>query len=420
MTLSDTSIQRLATLMLAPRARNNHDPAASKKGNHPLPDYRTHSPFFVGIQARVAARTLPENSCVSPTILPDLHGVAAPLKLGKRASRAMGGMCALNIAEFMERYADADKGKPLTQAGPQCKRLQLPTSPPDRLDAILASAFWDSFFFSTAWFHVAQDVIEMPWTNRNAGQRIVVPRPHLDRFDLLLLHPGYPPKFVRPYIRIDQHISSDELYDGWIIASHNAGPGTLMQSSLHPGMATEIVASAQPFSLVVAALPDVEPTCVPSPLQAVKAGSNYSTAGVIGMDAQQRHGVTTAYHAVGSSTPVWVGGQSGTVVGSDPVSDSCFIALSNPPSSVNRKLSVMSGMLPRGQQSASFEGAAATGRNPVSTTIIGWDPQTPNVATHRQLRLYTRLDTIKGDSGAALTTNDDYVVGFAFDHTLTN
>jgi hypothetical protein len=181
----------------------------------------------------------------------------------------------------------------------------------------------------------------------------------------------------------------------------------------------------QPFTVVLAPEPAYEhlsSAFVPDPALLVDnllgGPASTSTAGMLVEDVTQsgRSGVTAALHAIETATTVKVGPHSGTVLRYDDVTDSAFIELSPMPSVPTKtvKNGVMSGMAPRGNQQAEFIGSQSKA---CSTKITGWDSQIPNPSSRRQACVYTARDAQPGDSGSALTTDDDWVVGFAFERT---
>jgi hypothetical protein len=177
----------------------------------------------------------------------------------------------------------------------------------------------------------------------------------------------------------------------------------------------------QPYAVVLAPSPGFERIMVPSqPLDVYSATSSQnSTAGVVVEDliVPGRIGVTAALHGIGVGTSgVTVAGQTGTVLRTSQITDSAFVELSSKPvaSPVTIK-GVMSGLAPRGSQPASFVGLTSSKR---ATTIQGWDSQVPTPSSYRQACVYTGRDAQAGDSGSALVTDDDWVVGFAFERSL--
>ncbi len=178
----------------------------------------------------------------------------------------------------------------------------------------------------------------------------------------------------------------------------------------------------QPFAIVACSAPAMELLCVPGNPAEVDARptvTTSSTAGIQARDRAGRQGVTAALHGVHQARTVLVDGQSGVVLLRDTVSDSCFIELPKPLIlGTKGKKGVMSQMAPRGSQAVEFDGITSNRqRSPTLTTLLSWDLDLPHVAPHRQLRVYTPRDAQSGDSGAALITDDDYVVGFAFERT---
>lgn len=106
----------------------------------------------------------------------------------------------------------------------------------------------------------------------------------------------------------------------------------------------------------------------------------------------------------------------GSVVRTDRLTDSAFLEVSGLAPQVNVPAGgVMRGMLPRGLQQAEFRGVTS---GVISTTITAFNPELPNPSPNRQALIYTPRDAQPGDSGAALVTDDGYLVGFAFERTL--
>jgi hypothetical protein len=122
-------------------------------------------------------------------------------------------------------------------------------------------------------------------------------------------------------------------------------------------------------------------------------------------------------HGIGSNaSTVKVAGQTGTVIRTHAVTDSAFIEVPTRPScSAVPTNGIMTGLAPRGSQQAKFVGFTSNQR---ATTIVGWDPQVPTPSGYRQACIYTGRDAQPGDSGSALVTDDDWIVGFAFERSL--
>jgi hypothetical protein len=209
----------------------------------------------------------------------------------------------------------------------------------------------------------------------------------------------------------------DEVLDGWY--AWNGGAASTLSDFHNPSLAAEALLLGQPFGLVITSAPQTELlSCVPSPCCKVLSGGQSSSAGVVAKASNLRQGVTAALHAIDTTKGVTVNGQTGTILTTDLISDSCFIELPTlPPVGTKGSNGRLVGMLPRGNENASFEGITS-GQTPV--VVTGWSLELPDVQTYNQLKVYTTPATNHGDSGAALITDspDDRIVGFAFERTV--
>ena len=305
-------------------------------------------------------------------------------------------------------------GIELEDAGPACRTLAAGFGEDRRrARALIATMALQALAHSTA-FKREIDRHGLPLREIARTEFIVAVRDDQRRYDLVMLHPhaGEPS-------RLDVKPRPPDLIEGWMnFADLLDGPPPF--HNLGPLVAIEAF-SNNPFGAALARLPEVRAVNAPPSVWKVDpltASSGDSTAGVAVIDKKKRSGVTAALHAVGSSKQVTVDGVSGTVVRRNKVSDSCFIEVqtNTNPGSKGAK-GPLANKLPRGNQSAEYEGLA-TGQT--STTVTAWDLAAPNVTKYSQLKVYTPAITDQGDSGAALITDDDYIVGFALEVTGRN
>jgi hypothetical protein len=245
---------------------------------------------------------------------------------------------------------------------------------------------------------------------------IIVPRLELRRFDLVVLDPGLPPETTPNRLDLAQSMDPSALQFG----AARAALGGALPYLWGDAPKAAIETSNHPFSVVIAPLPRMERLYVSShPLDVVDTATGQrSTAGVVVEDLTKagRVGVTAALHGIaGAAATVTVDGKTATVIRTHAVTDSAFIETAPPTYSAVAAKGVMSGLAPRGNQTADFVGTTSKKR---STTIVGWDPQVPTPSAHRQACIYTGRDAQPGDSGCALVTDDDWIVGFAFERTV--
>lgn len=322
----------------------------------------------------------------------------------------------MDLREFALEYtAKQANGVDLIDSGPASQRLFERIGNEGRTRSLLATAFWKAWLASD----IAGSFMKALGATQGVFSRsrtIVVSIDDVSRFDLVVLDPSIPrdirPKSIGANLRGGM---TENLMRGAVRAFIESGDSLIGTEG--PQLAAEVSRNGeQPFSIVLACEPAVERLSVPSSPLPVTAAIT-STAGMLVEDLAQsgRFGVTAALHAIDPATTVMVGSQSGTVIRTDTITDSAFIELSPLLAMKTRSVAgVMSGMTPRGSQNSEFIGHTS---KICSTVITGWDVQIPSPSSRRQACVYTRRDAQPGDSGSALVTDDDWIVGFAFERT---
>jgi hypothetical protein len=287
----------------------------------------------------------------------------------------------------------------------------------------LATLFWHTFV-RTRWFGAALGHAGV--SGMGQFERIVVPHAGGDRYDLVVLVPGYQGEAVPVLAEADPFDLSLGVSPGSARSLARSARGTESgfgrrfpsdyQELLSQAVAE--VARAQEFGMVVAPAPDLEPlggvatqTAVP-----VYEADGVTLAASVGVF--QRDGgrvlATTALHAVKSRTTVPVGRGSGTVVRRDPVTDSCLLELDHDPfAGGGFGLNGCSRTRPPRQYiQTAFAGAGSGAQK--TTTLHGFDESILDVQPFLATKLYTHPDTVPGDSGSALVEpGSDEVLGFA-------
>lgn len=306
-------------------------------------------------------------------------------------------------------------GVELEKAGPACQALAAGTGEDvERARALIATMSLQALAHAPAFLRALAHR-GFPLRELSGAEQIVAVRSAKRRYDLIMLHPLH---VGEPWV-IDVKPSPPDLIEGWM----NFVDLLDMPPPFHtlgPLVAIEAF-ELQPFGAVLAQRPTARAVNAPPNIWKVDpltASSGDSTAGVAAIDKKKRSGVTAALHAVGSSKNVTVDGVSGTVVRRNKVADACFIEVTTAanPGSKGAK-GPLANKLPRGNQGAEYEGLA-TGLN--NTNVTGWDLAAPNVTKYNQLKIYTPPITDQGDSGAALISDDDHIVGFALEVTGRN
>lgn len=344
-------------------------------------------------------------------LVQEKRGIGASMASVDNEARTM------DLVDFVRTYTGARTDfQDLIGMGPGTQRLFDSIGNEGLTRALLATNFWRSWMASDAAAPTVSDLGAQPGSI-GRSRTIIVSVDGSRRFDLLVLDPTLPKDFPPKSVGIGQDRVGGSLMTGAINAFRE-GPLSYIGAAA-PELAAEV--GRREFSILLAREPEFERLTAPlSPLTIDNlsgASQAISTAGVVVEDLTQpgRFGVTAALHGIDPATNVSVDGQTGIVVRTDPVTDSAFVEHALAPSVSKRHINgVMSKIAPRGQQRAEFVGVTSQKRQ---TVIVGWDSQVPNPSSRRQACVYTGRDAQPGDSGSALITDDDWVVGFAFERT---
>jgi phosphohistidine swiveling domain-containing protein len=314
----------------------------------------------------------------------------------------------LNLVEFVDRFSDRERGRDLARLGPATASLLGRIGDEARARQVIALTYW------RAWL-ACGDAPRILGGASEHGRPILVLRRGVGRYDLLVLDPsipiGTPPvaTLVKP-APLGVHEAAMGMFAGGLPP---------LAGDLASRLAREVAESDVPFSVIVAPAPQYELLAVPSQPLGISGRGTESTAGVIVNDRLNPGvvGVTAALHAVADADTVLVDGQPGIVSRRDARTDSAFIALPTVPAgpALLRTKGVMKSEAPRYNAPASFVGYQSRAHR---TVITGADPTIPSPSALRQACLYTDRDAQPRDSGAALVTDDGWIVGFAFERTL--
>lgn len=313
----------------------------------------------------------------------------------------------------------------LPDAGPASQDLTRILQHETLTQPLIGSLFWQAFTEHDAYKAILAS-LGHGIDERTNRQEIVVRHATApgfwSRYDLVVLDPefsGADPAHFTVDVPPQELEESAAAY--WHDLEERASfPDDLGGPSL-VGKTVAEAARAQRFHVLVTASPPTMPTAIsPAPAWSVvpRPGEGSSaSAGVVAKDGAERDGVTSADHAVAQGAQdVTVGGAPGTIRSRDPVSDSCFIEVSNLPEPMGRLVSgPLSGNSPGEGDAVTFHGAASGSQ---STIVTGVDKGLPfEIRPWNRLRVLTPPVTNPGDSGAALLDGSDQVIGFAFDRT---
>jgi hypothetical protein len=166
----------------------------------------------------------------------------------------------MDFLAFLDVWASREPGLELDDLGPKTRMFSRRIGNSDQAQAQIATMFWQSFMESWHWASI-QETFSYSSGINITGDRIVVPRPHLNRFDLLVLEPGFS--------RQTQTLSADKdrqaIVDGWHTAYRQAGNRSLVSRTLGAEILAEVIGSPHPFEVIITRAPAVEQICVPEP-----------------------------------------------------------------------------------------------------------------------------------------------------------
>ena len=322
------------------------------------------------------------------------------------------------VGQELANIGDTRPGKDLSDAGPACRRLRsIMGTTADRASALIGTQFWQAFMASPTSFNTIMDNtiksadIRISPSQIVRAEKIVIQRYSEYRCDLLI----FLPVPIKPTaFRIV--VNPQQIFDGWQ-AWRRGRTNPLAQLNL----ALEAVLAEQPFGMVLTTQPMVQfsasPASIPAPCRSVSGGKSDGLVGAIVRNMKSSNvGITAAAHVVGTATSVRVDGKSGTVVQTDQIADACFVEMDLadlPAAGSKGAKGVMKDILPRGQEKVTFEALRSGNVETIEAHVTGWSLELPAVDLLNQLKIYTTLATNSGDSGTAVISADDYLLGFA-------
>jgi Dyp-type peroxidase family len=392
-----TAVARYAPLERVSPLRFSHDEA--------LPPPLTAAPF---------SRQRP---------LASSHGTDVSAELG--GSGGGGGLTngGLDLAALMDLCVGPGQGKSLAKGATGRKLVALLGSE-ERASPMIGAVFWQAVLTSNLRSHLGirqgdDDSQLLVVVTHGSGW----PRHNLlvldDRYD----EPEPTVVPVRPSVN-DLRDGARRFFDEYLASPGrrtSVGPVISKIAHLAPDLAIE-AEDAGAFHCVFAKRPTtIRTASVPDRSLSVNGSAS---VGVMALDIEARNGVTTARHAVVSESQaqsigmsVAIEGAQGTVVAEDVLTDSSFIQVGPADGwcGFTRVKGPLKGVLPGTGSRTTFRQRAS--RDVMSTTFIAHTPELPFWRPGVQSRVFTKADTIPGDSGTALVDEAENVVGFAHDRT---
>lgn len=326
------------------------------------------------------------------------------------------------LPELVDTYLGGEPSAPLWSAGAATERLREELADDDLTAPLISTVYWRALIGTDTFRRLLE---------KNGASRAAVERPEVmivthaggTRHDLVLLDPDF--SLSEPSSTIVE-ATPEDVSQAWQAILSASGfkrgarlPGTKLTMRSLTALLRE-VCGAGTFGLVVAPKPEIVLAHCPSPAWPVGAEGNEPTSsvGVAAVDADGRVGVTVAYHAVRGHEKVMVNGRPGTVISSDPISDSSFVEVAlDDVGAVRGAKGPLSGLSPRQMEVVEFDGMRS---GKTTTRVVGWDPTILTMESYIQNKIVTEPVTMPGDSGAALIDGDGHILGFAFYTTGLN
>jgi predicted outer membrane repeat protein len=348
--------------------------------------------------------------------------VSAPSTVSVHGHDPAGGAAAFDgLTELADAFLGAEPGPPLWEAGRTATGLRDALGD-DEAARLIGTMFWRAFVES----HQLDDLLREAGASdaaRAHPEVLVVPHAGGSRFDLVVLDAQFSGEEPSP---VTVTPDSGALVGAWSRASARtrlAGAALLKEQGFARSALAKVleeVAGLPTFGIVVVRKPELVLTSSLSPPWGVASEEEEpsSTAGVVVVDSKGRTGVTVADHAVRGREKVMIDGRLGTIVSSDPISDSAFVEVELAGLDLARgQKGPLSGVSPRQMEVAEFDGVRS---GKTSTRVTGWDPTILTTESFIQTKIVTEPVTLPGDSGAALVDGDGHILGFAFYTTGLN
>jgi hypothetical protein len=323
------------------------------------------------------------------------------------------------MSALMDELLGSDIGPPLAEVGPASARLAEVVAPLGSEESFLAGVFWWLFTYSEAYEYVARRLR----ASRKA-RPVVVSHADGTRFDLLLLDPRRGDRSAAVWLKGDEtharFVPSALPRERLSTLAHRSGLGDSLGSETLLRSAEELAASSG-FGVAIVNTPREIPTCALSPAVPLQSADN-SPAATLGsiltdvdVEAVDTCLATTANHALDQrQNALTINGVLLDVVRRHNASDSCLLRVNRSILDGRRQNGLkgpLTGITPNLYRPAHFDGAASGIKR---TKITSFDTAIVDPQADEMCRVYTEADTARGDSGAALIDEDDYIVGFAW------
>jgi hypothetical protein len=351
------------------------------------------------------------------------------------------------VDTIMDDLLGAGPGPGYEDLGPGSAAVTAAIGGREAAAPVMAGAYWWTVTHSAQF----RQAMNRAGVNARSAQQLLVAHAGGTRFDLLVFVPGWA---AQPQV-VPLRLSRTELTVAFDRAAVDPRRGiTGRFRDLYPGVdrtrlsaAVREVGSNTEIGVVIAGtgtgIAEVSAeiltstaTGVPVPSVSVQvpAGSagnwpaqavpvHVATSGVqaaVGVMLRRRGKwvVTTALHAVRDRPDeIYIGGIRGTIVASSAMTDSCLIELAEDPPPgrlAGTGGAIVEALLPQ-YDKASFH---RVGRpDSIQTKVLATDLSALERQSPDMTRVYTRPDTVPGDSGVALLDLQDRIAGFAYRRT---
>jgi hypothetical protein len=350
-----------------------------------------------------------------------------------------------NLVEFLDTNVPSHPGPnfDLIRDGYYGQMLQKFKHDASTESTVLATVLWQILIETAAFQQISKQIglRPVPWYEREV--RVVAHRESspAPEYDLLVLDRAYRESPTTAQLTAPPD-DLNNAFDRWravrtanLAAMVQAGRLTqnmqrqlqwLLQDVIDRNFAVAALEKAQ-FHVLAARMPDLRYTAVPGTPWKVtpKVGyGGFASAGAVVRSQTNRAsvGVTIPAHLLLPNGPAdprgWtvdVGGQVGTVVSCDMISDSCFVELPliGPPNHVTGASAglLQNSVAPGIGTSGSFEGCATPGKQSGRIRAVNIDVFLSNPIVQQTFDLDCLTNV--GDSGCAFLDSSGHILGFA-------
>jgi hypothetical protein len=338
-----------------------------------------------------------------------------------------------SLSAFADDHLGGEPGVDLSSVGPETARIRDDVGDPAMASPLIANVCWLTFVRTVTFTDLLREARLSP-EDAQSWRAYVIRHPIFagePRHDLIVFGDNYSRE--APYTIDSLPLSSELIENGFLQLLRELRPHVeAHRDSYLRRFEVETVHEAfqaQKFGMIVTRQPDLLATGLPPTHWQVKRApelTDFSTAGIVARNGDGALGVTAALHPLWDTdtgilrTSIEVAGVPSFIRSIHRNSDSAFAELRRPiPRSLDlpaaRQIRTQHpGSVPRNEDDVSFDGSASDYTN---TFVVGWSVDLPLRSATREQNILTDARTAPGDSGSALVTEEDRLLGFSASRT---